>query len=511
MSDLGARAAKVWKSARFRIVFWAVLTGVFLGVTGAGLPLEDILVNGRTWLRMHPSKGEIVMVLQDGKTLEELEVLDVSRANDAQVIRNLMDAGAKRVFFDRFLNDHEKTVGRDELLATFAKYRGRVFLGAMPSKDGAMGNYASVIPSRGLRKDAGAVSLLALDHPFNLSTSFPFASDSPIGVIPSLSAKIADVQEGTSSVYKPDYSIDYKTIPTASYVDVLMGRFDPKSVRGRDIIIAPSAEVFHDVHTLPMQGYVPGGYFHAIAAETLKDGVPFVLGWIPPFLLALVVIVTGVGRGRVLDIYRFSGLVVVLILFPLMLDHFRVQVDVFPAIAMATVAVFRMRNLDRVEVAGETNSGSGLPSVQVLRKYDAVSSRSSWHFRSAITARSSAASPNTWRRKSRTRSFVASASATAKSWFTTRAGCSCGSPRSAALSICSKTSKASTGSCRTASRSAGSTSISRSTAVSIRNSIARYPAASPVRCSQPRRPCATTNWSTSSTAASMRRSGKSRC
>ncbi|WP_443477874.1 EAL domain-containing protein [Novosphingobium aerophilum] len=375
MSDLGARAAKVWKSARFRIVFWAVLTGVFLGVTGAGLPLEDILVNGRTWLRMHPSKGEIVMVLQDGKTLEELEVLDVSRANDAQVIRNLMDAGAKRVFFDRFLNDHEKTVGRDELLATFAKYRGRVFLGAMPSKDGAMGNYASVIPSRGLRKDAGAVSLLALDHPFNLSTSFPFASDSPIGVIPSLSAKIADVQEGTSSVYKPDYSIDYKTIPTASYVDVLMGRFDPKSVRGRDIIIAPSAEVFHDVHTLPMQGYVPGGYFHAIAAETLKDGVPFVLGWIPPFLLALVVIVTGVGRGRVLDIYRFSGLVVVLILFPLMLDHFRVQVDVFPAIAMATVAVFRMRNLDRVEVAGETNSGSGLPSVQVLRKYDAVSSR----------------------------------------------------------------------------------------------------------------------------------------
>ncbi|GFE72597.1 EAL domain-containing protein [Novosphingobium sp. TCA1] len=375
MSDLGARAAKVWKSARFRIVFWAALTGVLLGVTGAALPLEDVLVNGRTWLRMHPSNGEIVMVLQDGKTLEELEVLDVTRADDALVIRNLQGAGVKRVFIDRFLNDHEKDQGRAQFLEALKAFPNRVFLGAMPAKDGPRGNYAAAMPSRAFLENAQPVSLLALEHPFNLSTSFPFASNSRIGVIPSMAAKIAGVSRSTERVFRPDYAIDYTTFPTVSYVDVLKGRFDPATIRGKDVIIAPSAEVYHDLHTLPAQGYAPGAFFHAIAAETLKEGVPIELGWLPAFLVVLGVILTGLGRGRVLDVYRFSGLVAVLIVAPLALDHFRMQVDIVPAIAMAAVAVFRMRNLDRVEVAGETNSGSGLPSVQVLRKYDAVSSR----------------------------------------------------------------------------------------------------------------------------------------
>ena len=59
-----------------------------------------------------------------------------------------------------------------------------------------------------------------------------------------------------------------------------------------------------------------------------------------------------------------------LIAAPFMLDFVRVEIAIFPAIACASVAVFRMRNLDRVEVAGETNLGSGLPSVQALRGSD---------------------------------------------------------------------------------------------------------------------------------------------
>nr|WP_314465771.1 EAL domain-containing protein [uncultured Novosphingobium sp.] len=375
MSDLGARAAKIWKSARFRIVFWAALTGVILGVTGAALPLEDVLVNGRTWLRLHPSNGEIVMVLQDDRTLNSLQALDVTRGNDATVLRNLMKVGAKRVFFDRFLGDYADAAGRQSFLSVLREHEGRIFLGAMPSKDGRTGNYAGSLPSRDFQKHSRLVSLLALNHPFNLSLSLPFSSDSPIGRVPSMAATIAGVDGTSDRVFRPDYAIDYTTIPTVSYVDVLNGKFDPKIARGKDIIIAPSAEVYHDIHTLPAQGYAPGAFFHAIAGETLKQGVPMELGWLPAFLLVLGVVLSGLGRGRVLDVYRFTGLVAVLIAAPLALDHFRMQVDIVPAIAMAAVAVFRMRNLDRVEVAGETNSGSGLPSVQVLRKYEAVSSR----------------------------------------------------------------------------------------------------------------------------------------
>jgi EAL domain-containing protein (putative c-di-GMP-specific phosphodiesterase class I) len=65
----------------------------------------------------------------------------------------------------------------------------------------------------------------------------------------------------------------------------------------------------------------------------------------------------------------------VLIAAPFVLNYVSIQVEIFPALAMAAVAVFRMRNLDRVEVAGETNAGSGLPSVQALRNFEAMSSK----------------------------------------------------------------------------------------------------------------------------------------
>jgi EAL domain-containing protein (putative c-di-GMP-specific phosphodiesterase class I)/CHASE2 domain-containing sensor protein len=375
MSDLGARAAKIWKSARFRIVFWAALTGVILGVTGAALPLEDVLVNGRTLLRSRPSDGQIVLVFQDDKTLQQLRVYELSRGDDATVTQQLFKAGARRVFFDRSMGYFSEDKGNEEFINTLKAHRGKIFLGGMPSTDGGAGNYAGTIPAAAFRANVDVVSLMALHHPFNLSISLPFASNSPIGVLPTLAATIAGVSGPTDRIFRPDYSIDHKTIPTASYVDVLRGRIDPRIVSGKDVIIAPSADIYHDIHPLPTQGYAPGAYIHAIAAETLKQGVPTELGWLPPFMLVLVVVVSGVGRGRVLDVYRFSGLVAVLIAAPLALDHFRIQVDIVPAIAMAAVAVFRMRNLDRVEVAGETNSGSGLPSVQVLRKYEAVSSR----------------------------------------------------------------------------------------------------------------------------------------
>ncbi len=375
MADILARLTRIWKSPRFRIVFWAAVTGVLFGVSGVGLPLEDAIVNGRTLLRSHPSNGRIVMVFQDERTVQELNFAEISRGDDARVLSSLLASGASHVYFDRTLSYMGDDRDNQAFLSVLKANRGRIFLGAMPSSEGSRGNYAGTMPPAAYRTNVGIVSLMVLNHPFNLSASLPFASDSPIGHIPSMSARMAGVSGSDQEVYRPDYAIDHTTIPTVSYVDVLKGRLDPRIVRGKDVIIAPAADIYHDIHPMPTQGYAPGAYFHAIGVETLRSGVPIKLGWAPAFLLVLVLIITGVGRGRALDVYRFSGLVVVLIAAPLALDGMHIGVDIVPAIAMAAVAVFRMRHLDGIEVAGETNAGSGLPSVQALRKYEAVSSR----------------------------------------------------------------------------------------------------------------------------------------
>ncbi len=373
MNDIKGRLRKLWNNARFRIVFWATFTGVLCGVTGVGLPFEDIISNMRNYLRLHPSSGEIVVVLQDNETLEALGAMDVSRANDAAVVEALFKAGAQRVFFDRSLTYYASDSGNQKFIAALKRYPGRVFLGAAPRSNGRGGNYAGRLPNPQFREYASVVSLLALHHPFNLNLSLPYSSDSPIGTLPSMAVAIAELTDPPVGVFLPDYSIDYRSIPDVSYINVMEGNFDVSAISGKDIIIAPSAVAYNDIQPLPGQGYAPGGYVQAIAAETLKRGLPVQLGWLPPFLLVVVIVVSGVGRGRVLDIYRFTGLAAVLIAAPFVLNYVRIQVDIFPALAMAAVAVFRMRNLDRVEVAGETNAGSGLPSVQALRNSNAMS------------------------------------------------------------------------------------------------------------------------------------------
>lgn len=368
MAEMWASFRKLLKQPRVRIVFWATLTGVAMGVSGLGLPLEDALRSLRWASRQQTAEQNLVMVLQDSQTLNELGATNVTHGNDAQMLSRLFAAGANRVYFNSSFANRGSNADDAAFLQVLKAHPGRVFLSAVPDPDRKLGNYAGTVPLRKYRDHAGVVSNLVFHRPFNLNVQIPFASDSPIGKIPSMSAQIAGIDRGVDEMYFPDFSISTSAFPTLSYIDAMRGRFDASLVRGKDVVIAPAAVGLNDVHTMPGQKRsAAGGYFHAIGAQTLKNGIPRDYAWTPLVLLVLVVIITGLGRGRALDVYRFTGMLVALVAAPILLESAHIIVEVVPAMAVALVAVLRMRNLDRVEEAGETNAGSGLPSVQALR------------------------------------------------------------------------------------------------------------------------------------------------
>lgn len=357
-----------WKRPRVRIIFWAALTGLVLGIIPVGRPLEDGLRNVRWYARQHAYQGNALVVAQDDRTINELGAQDVNRGNDAEVLERLFAAGAKRVFFDRSFTKRSDPREEQRFIDVLKAHPGRVILGAVAAPQLHKGNYAARIPLEPYREHAQVASLVALYRAMNLGIKYPLSSDSPIGRIPSMSAALADVKGAPDELYFPDFAISVNSIPTISYIDVMRGKFDPERVRGRDIVIVPAAVNLNDIQTVPGQWIsAPAGYFLVIGAETLKRGVPLDLGWFPIYLAVLAIVVSGFGRGRVLDIYRFSGLVVVLGAAPFVLDFVHTQIEITPALAVAVVAVLRMRSLDRVEHAEETNAGSGLPSVQALR------------------------------------------------------------------------------------------------------------------------------------------------
>lgn len=376
MMALWQKIREFWKSPRFRIVFWAALTGLALGALDLGLPIEDALRSFRWSLREQRSNGDIALVELDTRSLKEMGVIDATHGDDADVINSLFAAGAHNVYFIRTFSSAGNPRDEKKFLDALKAHRGHVFLAASQDPDAGPGNFAGRMPRPEYRQYAGVFSSLVLHRPFNLNVQLPYSSNSPIGKIPSLAAAVSGVTGDTNELFFPDFSIRASTLPSMSYVDVMQGKVDPEKVRGKDILVILSATSFNDIHSVPGQHRTaPGGYFHALGAETLKRDLPRQLGWIPAYLLVLGIIISGLGRGRVLDLYRFSALALVLGIGPMILDIVGVQVEVAPALAVALVAVFRMRNLDRVEVAGETNLGSGLPSVQALRTSNEMSPR----------------------------------------------------------------------------------------------------------------------------------------
>ena len=361
-----------WSSHRVRIILTAVLIGVICGVNQVGLPLEDALTGFRTALRYEVADDDIVVVTLDDRTLDELRVDDAPRHLDAVLVDKLIAAGVNRIAFDRAYNFLE---GPDEdkvLAEALSRHPGRVFMGAIyDNKDQPTGE-VSLVPAPTFREHVGIVSLVGFFHPFKLSTSFPYKSETRIGTVPSMAAMLADLEDYPDGIFRPDYAIDVTTIPHFSYIDVVRGKVPASALRGRDVIVAPTAVNFHDYHPMPSQGYVAGGYFQAVAALTLKKGVPINLGWLAAFLPVVALIVTGIGRGRPVDRYRIAGIVAIVVFLPFILDRHGLYIEVVPAAVTAAIAVFRARTLDQVEEAGKINAGSGLPSVQALRDIPVV-------------------------------------------------------------------------------------------------------------------------------------------
>lgn len=369
------------KSRRFRIVFYAMLAGLIAGGANLLLPAEDFMINVRSALTRKPVPQDIVVIGMDDRTLAELGTEDVTRDQDAIVIRRLTEAGVRRIYFDRRYRFKQSSKADAKFIQAMKESGGRVYLPAGVSRTDTFGAPLSILPSDEFMEYSTLVGVAALSHPFGQMLSMALEYETTAGRVPSLAASMANRAEASPQPkwlesfsamprnhYRPDYSYDFRSIPTISYIDVLEGRFDPKDVAGYDVAIGGIAETFKDSFELPFQGMtVPGVYFHVIAAQTFRKDILLKLGWPPALLLVTIVLFTGMRRGGSFDRYRIAGLLAVLAFAPEVLNRYGIEVEVMPALLTVSIVFFRARSLDKVEKATETNVASGLPSLQSLR------------------------------------------------------------------------------------------------------------------------------------------------
>ena len=354
-------------------MIWATLLATICGALGAAEPLEDFFRGGRNMIRLRPADGSVVVVGLDEKTYDHYGTVDFPRSVDAKLIDNLMAMGARRVYFDRPYAE-QTTPEQDAIMAnSLRRSNGKVALGAITGNDQITGEMTTVAPNALFASVSRTVSLDGYVSPFSLSAEIFFQRALHGQTIPSIAADIAGYKGKTDAMFRPDWSIDMHTVPSVSFLDVVQGKVKPADIRGKDVLVGPTTARLRDIRRIAGQGWVPGVYFHAVGAQTLREGHPVHWGWAPALLLATLLgclLLRCKGRREASLVTALA--VALLAGIPFVLDAHFITADFLPAYLLFGIVAYRAMMLREINRAQRQNVGTLLPNLSALREVPAA-------------------------------------------------------------------------------------------------------------------------------------------
>lgn len=277
----------------------AAVAGIAAGLGGSGVAVERALQTLRFELRSRPATGALHLVEIDARSIAAIDRWPWPRGEHARVVDRLHAAGAKMIAFDVDFSSRSDPAGDMALAGSLERAGGGVVLPTLRQTETNSGAaFLDMLPVPMLRERSilAAVSM-APDGDGQVR-------EAPLGVVtaetprPSLSAMLAE-RAGAAGVHFPiDYALDPATIPRHSFIDIRDGRFDPRDIAGKRVIIGATAVEMGDRYGVPRFGVIPGVIVQALAAETLARSVPRRLGWEWPALAAILMAMAILRCGR---------------------------------------------------------------------------------------------------------------------------------------------------------------------------------------------------------------------
>jgi EAL domain-containing protein (putative c-di-GMP-specific phosphodiesterase class I)/CHASE2 domain-containing sensor protein len=350
-----------------------VAISLVCGIIEFGLPLEDVLRNGRNGIRQHPPSGEIVVIGIDDKSLERLEKWPWPRRYHGDLALKLDRLGAKRIFFDVDFSSRTSAAEDRALSGALKRLGPKVTLAALVTIDPVTGHQTEVKP---LPEFANYVNLANINLNYrrqSMVVELPYAWQWGQGIQTSFAASLAGMSGTSAKLFPLDFSIDLNSIPKVSAADVIEGRVPRSAISGKDVVIGATSQQLGDTFFAPGYGLTFGVFLHVLGAETLRSGIPIDLGWLPAFVVALLIsggVCFGLQRPRwVVAIIAICSLP--LLIIPFFLESRLIFIDVIPALLLFGIFAGRIAWLDyrqsnRLQV--NTNSVSGLPNLNALRE-----------------------------------------------------------------------------------------------------------------------------------------------
>lgn len=347
---------------------WTAIVGLIFGLIGFGQPLEDSMRAMRN--KLHPDKasGKIVLVAVDEKSLSELGSWPWPRRHHAKMLDELSRLGAKQVFFDIVFSSPTTKADDAALEAALARSKARVVLPLAVVADNSREHEASLLPIPAFRKHADLASISFHWNYQKAVWTLPFAKVTSGQSFPSFATAMAGASTGPEGGFTVDYSLSPADIPTVSAIDLINGRIPPAAIAGKTMIVGTTPVQLGDAYFLPGHDLMGGVYVHLLGAETLLRGKPVNVGWLPPFLLALVAAAAALQFTRITHATAaLVALTLLTLLVPILLEAGLIFVDIVPAFFVLAFSTSSLAWAG-VRQRATLNSISGLPNLNALRQ-----------------------------------------------------------------------------------------------------------------------------------------------
>lgn len=368
---ISGRIRRLWRDGRVRILFWCGLVALIFGALDLGQQIEQLLYVARAQAQRKAS-GNVVIVALDDRSLERIPQIPWPRGVHATLVDRLNALGVGRVFFDFDFSLPSEAKEDRALTAALRRLDGRGTLALRFLVDPLTGKKIDSFPLTMFRQHANLANINVQYMAHGSVWRVPYAMTYGGRAYPSFAAALAHKSGSIGEMFPIDYSIDPKTVPVVSAIDLLDGRIRPDAIRGKSVIIAATSLRFSDEFLMPRHGLAPAVYVQVLGAETLMIGVPVVVGWFLPFLLAFAAATICIVSRRT---DRAIGSIVVALavetLLPILLERNSIRVEIVPALVMLLgAAVLQASVIFRrvLRERGTTNLATGLPNLNALRR-----------------------------------------------------------------------------------------------------------------------------------------------
>ena len=298
------KSIEFWRQHRPNPGFKYLLALILLLATlGNEMPFEPydwVQQSVTPRLNTKPYRGDAVIIAVDQKTIAALGRKTLNGRDLAKLVTNVERAKPEQILIDRLplaLNAEED---RKAIATSFSQLRSKpvMFVELFPKEStnrdqwtsGAYTNATAPLIAQKLDPSIAPFVVPAHSISWSSPTGAPFGLPMTVftndGPYPSLSQLLADQPQPVFRKLYVDQSYDPASVVVVSALDILSGKFDRRLIENRRLVISTDSVLVRDRVRAAQGNFVPRAAVIVFGGQSLLDGPPRLLGWIPAFLLA---------------------------------------------------------------------------------------------------------------------------------------------------------------------------------------------------------------------------------